>query len=216
MLRSDKSPIPRKRRELRISCISKDPLTCPYSVSYKGVCIWFTGLSASGKSSIAYEVESWLFERGAKTYVLDGDVVRRGISSDLGFSVEDRHEQMRRMGEIAKMFVDAGIIVLVALISPFASQREQVRKLFSNEDFIEVYCRCPLVECARRDTKGLYKKAESGEIKNFTGISSPYEEPLKPDLLLDTCSQTLEESVDTVISLLDKRKIFTKMGDQNG
>ena len=143
--------------------------------------------------------------------MLDGDVVRRGISSDLGFSVEDRSEQMRRMGEIAKMFVDAGLIVLVALISPFASQREQVRKLFPNEDFLEVYCRCSLVECVRRDTKGFYKKAKSGEIKNFTGISSPYEEPLNPDLLLDTCSQTLGESVDTVISLLDKRTIFTKV-----
>tara|TARA_B100000315_G_scaffold256945_1_gene304263 strand:- start:316 stop:951 length:636 start_codon:yes stop_codon:yes gene_type:complete len=205
----DKNSVTRKRRERRRSCISKDHLICSDSVSHKGICIWLTGLSASGKSSIAHEVESRLFQKGAKTYVVDGDVVRRGISSDLGFSVEDRNEQSRRVGEIAKMFVDAGIIVLVALISPFSSQRERVRKLFSNEDFLEIYCRCSLVECARRDTKGLYKKAKSGEIKNFTGISSPYEEPLNPDLLLDTCSQTLEESVDTVISILDKRKIFT-------
>ena len=181
------------------------------SVSHKGILIWFTGLSGSGKSSIAHEVENRLFQRGAKTYVLDGDVVRRGISSDLGFSVEDRNENVRRTGEIAKMFMDAGIITLVSLISPFAAQREQVRNLFSNEDFIEVYCRCPIVECVRRDVKGLYEKAKSGEIKDFTGISSPYEEPLNPDLLLDTSSQTFKESVDTVISLLDKRKIFTKV-----
>ena len=206
---SDENIVTRKKREFRGSCISKDHPICPNSVSHKGICIWFTGLSGSGKSSIACEVESRLFQKGAKTYQLDGDVVRRGISSDLGFSIEDRKEQMRRAGEIAKMFVDSGTIVLVSLISPLASQRKKVRKLFSNEDFIEVYCCCPLVECARRDTKGLYKKVISGQLKNFTGISSPYEEPLNPDLLLDTCSQTLEESVDTVISILDKRKIFT-------
>ena len=208
---SDKNAVTRKRRELANCCTLKGQQTCPDSLRHRGIVIWFTGLPTSGKSSIASEVENRLFERGAKTCVLDGDVMRRGISSDLGFSVEDRNEQVRRTGEIAKMFVDEGIIVLVAVISPFASQREQVRKLFSNKDFLEVYCRCSLVECARRDTKGLYKKAKSGEIKNFTGISSPYEEPLNPDLLLDTRSQTLEESVDAVISLLDKRKIFTKV-----
>jgi adenylylsulfate kinase len=180
------------------------------NIGHKGILIWFTGLSGSGKSSIAHEIENRLFQRGAKTYVLDGDIVRRGINSDLGFSVEDRNENIRRSGQIARMFVDAGIITLAAFISPFASQREQIRKLFSKEDFIEVYCRCSLAECARRDVKGLYKKAESGEIKNFTGISSPYEEPIGPDLLLDTYSQTFEESVDAVISILDKKKIFTR------
>ena len=180
-------------------------------VSHKGILIWFTGLSGSGKSTIAHEVESRLFQRGAKTYVLDGDVLRHGISSDLGFSNDDRNEQVRRVGEISKMFVDAGIITLVSLISPFSKSRDQVRSMFSNQDFIEVYCRCPIVECVRRDVKGLYEKAKSGEIKDFTGISSPYEEPLNPDLLLDTSSQTFKESVDTVISLLDKRKIFTKV-----
>ena len=180
------------------------------SVSHKGILIWFTGLSGSGKTTIAHEVESRLFQRRAKTYMLDGDVLRRGISSDLGFSVEDRNEHIRRIGQIAKMFVDAGIITLAAFISPFASHRGQVRKLFSDDDFIEVYCRCPVVECARRDVKGLYEKAKAGDIKDFTGISSPYEEPLNPDLLLDTHVQTLEESVDAVISILDKKKIFTQ------
>jgi adenylylsulfate kinase len=177
------------------------------SVSHKGILIWFTGLSGSGKTTIAHEVESRLFQRRAKTYVLDGDVLRRGISSDLGFSVKDRNEHIRRIGQIAKMFVDAGIITLAPLISPFASHRGQVRKMFSDDDFIEVYCRCSLAECVRRDKKGLYKRAKSGEIKDFTGISSPYEEPLNPDLLLDTHVQTLEESVDAIISILDKKNI---------
>ena len=191
--------VTRQKREL---------LNC---VRHQGILIWFTGLSGSGKSSIAYEVENRLFRMGAKTYVLDGDVLRQGISSDLGFCVEDRNEQTRRVGEISKMFVDAGIITLASLISPFSKSRDQVRSMFSNQDFIEVYCRCPIVECIRRDVKGLYEKAKSGDIKDFTGISSPYEEPLNPDLLLDTCSQTFEESVGEVMSLLDKRKIFTKV-----
>ena len=176
------------------------------SVSHKGILIWFTGLSGSGKSTIAHEVESRLFQRRAKTYVLDGDVLRHGISSDLGFSIDDRNEQVRRVGEISKMFVDAGVITLVSLISPFSKGRDKVRSMFSNQDFIEVYCRCPIVECVRQDVKGLYEKAKSGEIKDFTGISSPYEEPLNPDLLLDTCSKTLKDSVDSVMSLLNTEK----------
>jgi adenylylsulfate kinase len=191
--------VTRQKREL---------LNC---VRHQGILIWFTGLSGSGKSSIAYEVENRLFRMGAKTYVLDGDVLRQRISSDLGFCVEDRNEQTRRVGEISKMFVDAGIITLASLISPFSKSRDQVRSMFSNQDFIEVYCRCPIVECIRRDVKGLYEKAKSGDIKDFTGISSPYEEPLNPDLLLDTCSQTFEESVGEVMSLLEKRKLFTKV-----
>ena len=187
--------VTRQKREL---------LNC---VRHQGILIWFTGLSGCGKSSIAYEVENRLFRMGAKTYVLDGDVLRHGISSDLGFSIDDRNEQVRRVGETSKMFVDAGIITLAPLISPFASHRGQVRKMFSDDDFIEVYCRCSLAECVRRDKKGLYKRAKSGEIKDFTGISSPYEEPLNPDLLLDTHVQTLEESVDAIISILDKKNI---------
>ena len=186
--------ITRQKREL---------LNC---VRHQGILIWFTGLSGSGKSSIAYEVENRLFRMGAKTYVLDGDVLRHGISSDLGFSNDDRNEQVRRVGEISKMFVDAGVITLVSLISPFSKSRDQVRSMFSNQDFIEVYCRCPIVECVRQDEKGLYEKAKSGEIKDFTGISSPYEEPLNPDLLLDTCTKTLKDSVDSVMSLLNTEK----------
>ena len=124
-------------------------------------------------------------------------------------AIDDRNEQVRRVGEISKMFVDAGIITLASLISPFSKSRDQVRSMFSNQDFIEVYCRCPIVECARRDVKGLYEKAKAGDIKDFTGISSPYEEPLNPDLLLDTHVQTLEESVDAIISIFEKKKIFT-------
>lgn len=190
--------VTRQKRELQ-SC-----------VIHQGILVWFTGLPGSGKSSIAHEVENRLFRKRAKTYVLDGDVLRDGISSGLGFSMEDRNEHVRRVGQISKMFVDAGIITLVSLISPFSKSRDQVRNLFSDQDFIEVYCRCPLVECERRDAKGLYKKARSGEVKDFTGISSPYEEPLNPELLLDTHSQTLEECVDAIISLLDKRKKLPK------
>ena len=186
--------VTRQKREL---------LNC---VRHQGILIWFTGLSGSGKSSIAYEVENRLFRMGAKTYVLDGDVLRHGISSDLGFSIDDRNEQVRRVGEIRKMFVDAGVITLVSLISPFSKSRDQVRSMFSNQDFIEVYCRCPIVECVRQDVKGLYEKAKAGDIKNFTGISSPYEEPLNPDLLLDTYSKTLKDSVDSVMSLLNTEK----------
>jgi adenylylsulfate kinase len=188
--------------------IKKERLNC---VRHQGILIWFTGLSGSGKSSIAHEVENRLFRMQAKTYVLDGDVLRQGINSDLGFSIDDRNEHVRRVGEISKMFVDAGVITLVSLISPFSKNRDKVRSMFSNQDFIEVYCRCPIVECIRRDVKGLYEKAKSGEIKDFTGVSSPYEEPLNPDLLLDTCSQTFEESVGAVMSLLEKRNLFTKV-----
>ena len=175
-------------------------------VSHKGILIWFTGLSGSGKSSIAHEVEKRLSKMGSKPYVLDGDILRRGISSDLGFSIKDRNEQVRRAGEIAKMHVDAGAMVLVALISPISKSRDKVRSMFSNQEFIEIYCRSPLSECIRLDVKGLYKKAISGDIKDFTGISSPYEEPINPDLLLDTYNKTLKENVDLVISLLNNEK----------
>jgi adenylylsulfate kinase len=148
---------------------------------------------------------------GSKPYMLDGDILRRGISSDLGFSIEDRNEQVRRTGEIAKMLVDAGAMVLVALISPISKSRDKVRSMFSNQEFIEVYCRSPLSECIRRDVKGLYEKAKAGDIKNFTGISSPYEEPTNPDLLLDTYNKTLKENVDLVISLLNNEKYLPRV-----
>lgn len=178
------------------------------SASHKSLLVWFTGLSGSGKSTIAHAVEERLFQLGAKTYVLDGDNVRHGLNSDLGFSDSDRNENIRRIGEMVKLFVDAGIVTLTAFISPFRSEREQVRKLFSKSDFIEVYCQCSLETCERRDVKGLYQKAREGVIGDFTGISSPYEEPLSPDLALNTDTQSLEESVDDVVSFVLKRIEF--------
>lgn len=178
------------------------------SVAHKSVLLWFTGLSGSGKSTIAHAVEEKLFQKGIKTYVLDGDNVRHGLNADLGFSKTDRDENIRRIGEMVKLFVDAGIVTLTAFISPFRGERERVRKLFSKEDFIEIHCRCSVETCEARDVKGLYKKARTGEIRDFTGISSPYEEPLGPDMILDTDDQTLEDSADAVLQLLKKRNIY--------
>jgi len=178
------------------------------SVAHKSLVVWFTGLSGSGKSTIAHAVEEELFKLGAKTYVLDGDNVRHGLNGDLGFSDADRNENIRRIGEMVKLFLDAGIITLAAFISPFHSERERVRALLSEDDFVEIHCKCLLTTCEQRDIKGLYKKARKGEIKDFTGISSPYEEPSNPDLVLDTDAQTLSESVDSVLSLLVQRGIF--------
>ena len=175
------------------------------SVPHRSLLVWFTGLSGSGKSTIAHTVEERLFQLGAKTYVLDGDNVRHGLNSDLGFSDSDRNENIRRIGETVKLFVDAGIITLTAFISPFRSEREQVKALFEEGDFIEVYCGCSLETCEQRDVKGLYQKAREGLIGDFTGISSPYEEPLNPDLILDTDVQTLEESVDAVVATILER-----------
>lgn len=172
------------------------------SVPHHSLLVWFTGLSGSGKSTIAHAVEERLFQLGAKTYVLDGDNVRHGLNSDLGFSDSDRNENIRRIGEMVKLFVDAGIITLTAFISPFRAERAQVRELFSEGDFIEVHCDCALETCEQRDVKGLYKRARVGVIKDFTGISSPYEDPLNPDLVLDTDVQTIEESVDAVIAII--------------
>lgn len=173
--------------------------------THKSLVVWFTGLSGSGKSTIAHAVEEQLHQAGAKTYVLDGDNVRHGLNVDLGFSDADRNENIRRIGEVVKLFVDAGIVTLAAFISPFKSERMMVRKLFSEEDFIEIYCKCSIDTCGQRDTKGLYKRARAGEIKDFTGISSPYEVPDSPDLVLNTDSETLEISVEKVIALLGQR-----------
>lgn len=169
------------------------------SVPHKSLLVWFTGLSGSGKSTIAHAVEEQLFQLGAKTYVLDGDNVRHGLNSDLGFSDRDRHENIRRIGEMVKLFVDAGIITLAAFISPFRLEREQVRALFPEQDFMEIYCHCALETCEQRDVKGLYRRAREGVIKSFTGISSPYEEPVNPDIVIDTDAQELEESVTVVV-----------------
>jgi len=173
---------------------------------HKSVILWFTGLPSSGKSTIAHAVEQRLFQIGCRTFVFDGDNVRHGLCSDLGFSKEDRAENIRRIGEMAKLFIEAGVIALTAFISPFRAERDRVRKLVGNDNFIEVYCKCPFEVCEQRDVKGHYRRARTGEIKEFTGISSPYEEPDNPDLVLDTASNTLEECVKAVINLLVEDK----------
>jgi adenylylsulfate kinase len=176
--------------------------------SQKGVVIWFTGLSGSGKSTLANEVEAALFERGCHTYILDGDNIRHGLNKDIGFSPKDREENIRRIGEVAHLFAQAGVIVMTAFISPYLADREMARKLNKEGEFIEIYCRCALEECERRDTKGLYKKARAGEVKEFTGISAPYEEPAQPELTLDTDKESLKESAGKVLAYLEKQGII--------
>jgi adenylylsulfate kinase len=174
----------------------------------KGVTLWFTGLSCSGKSTLANAVQKRLFERGHLPYVLDGDNVRHGLNSDLGFSPEDRNENIRRLGEVARLFRDAGVITMTAFISPYRKDRKTARNLAKDGEFIEVFCRCSLEVCEERDTKGLYRKARAGEIPGFTGISAPYEEPEAPELILDTDKETVEESVNKVIDFLEFRGII--------
>lgn len=176
--------------------------------AHKSVVLWFTGLSGSGKSTLAHAVEEQLYQDGLNTFVLDGDNVRHGLCSDLGFSDKDRKENIRRIGETAKLLLEAGIITLTAFISPFKAERAAARSLMPHGDFIEIHCFCPLTVCEQRDVKGLYKKARLGEIKDFTGISSPYEEPDNPELRIDTSQLTLEESVKAVISTLRARNIL--------
>lgn len=156
----------------------------------RSACIWFTGLPSSGKSTIAREVEYILYIRRIRTYVLDGDNVRHGLNSNLGFSPEDRKENIRRIGEVAKLFVDAGIVVCTAFISPYRKDRDFVRNLLGKGDFIEVFVDCPVEVCEKRDPKGLYKKARAGEIKGFTGVDDPYEPPLHPEIVLNTAKVT--------------------------
>lgn len=171
--------------------------------------IWFTGLSGSGKSTLANLLEQKLHERGVLTYLLDGDNVRSGLNKDLGFGESDRIENIRRLGEVCKLFLDAGIVVLTAFISPFRSDRDTVRKLVGEENFHEVFVKCPLELCESRDVKGLYSKARAGKIPKFTGIDSPYEEPLNAELVIDTSALTVEDSVsllDEYVSGLLKRK----------
>lgn len=177
---------------------------------HKSVVLWFTGLSGAGKSTLAHAVEEKLYQLGCRTYVLDGDNVRHGLCGDLGFSAHDRSENIRRIGEVAKLMVEAGTIVLTAFISPFRADRERVRGLMMHGDFLEIFCQCPIEVCEQRDVKGLYKKARAGEVKEFTGISSPYEEPLAPELAIDTGSLTLEQSVEAVFALLLERSVLTK------
>lgn len=176
--------------------------------AHKSVILWFTGLSGSGKSTLGHAIEERLHQLGCRTFVLDGDNVRHGLCADLGFSEEGRKENIRRVGEAAKLFLEAGVLVLTAFISPYRGDRSRVRTLVPHGEFLEIYCRCPLEVCETRDVKGLYKRARAGEIKDFTGISSPYEEPVAPELVVDTDRLSLEQSIDAVIGLLQERGII--------
>ncbi|SBO44881.1 adenylyl-sulfate kinase [Cyanobium sp. NIES-981] len=174
---------------------------------HRSAILWFTGLSGSGKSTLANAVNSALFEQGLACYVLDGDNIRHGLCKDLGFSDADREENIRRIGEVAKLFLDAGVVVLTAFVSPFKADRDRVRALVPEGDFIEIHCAADLSVCEGRDTKGLYAKARSGEIKEFTGISSPYEEPETPELRVETGAQSLEACVAEVLAQLEARQV---------
>ena len=175
---------------------------------HKSAVLWFTGLSGSGKSTLAHAVEERLHGMKCRTFVLDGDNIRHGLCSDLGFSAEDRTENIRRIGEVAKLLTEAGVIVATAFISPFRADRNVVRNLLPHGDFLEIFCDCPLDVCEERDVKGLYKKARAGEIPEFTGISSPYESPENPELIVNTGTQALEECAENVIELLKGRGII--------
>jgi adenylylsulfate kinase len=177
---------------------------------HRGAIIWFTGFSGSGKSTLAHAVEESLHQQGCRTIVLDGDNVRHGLCGDLGFTAQDREENIRRIGEVAKLFMNAGIIVLTAFISPYRVDRQKVREMVSEGEFIEIYCDSPIEICESRDVKGLYKKARTGEISNFTGISSPYEAPLNPECLIDTSDkEKLSSCVENVLAALLQRGITT-------
>lgn len=178
---------------------------------HKSILLWFTGLSGSGKSTLAYAIEDRLYQEGCQAYVLDGDNVRHGLSSDLEFSEVDRKENIRRIGEISKLMVNAGMITLSSFISPYQEDRLFVRRLMTQGDFLEVYCKATLETCEKRDVKGFYKKARLGEIKNYTGISSPYEVPKDAELEVDTDKLSIEESVDLVMQLLIQRKIIKQI-----
>ncbi len=175
---------------------------------HKSCILWFTGLSGSGKSTLANAVERELYLRNAHSYVLDGDNIRHGLNKGLGFSEEDRKENIRRIGEVSRLFLDAGVITLTAFISPFRSDRDLVRKLVEENEFIEIFVDAPIETCEKRDPKGLYEKARAGIISNFTGISSPYEEPENPELVIRTDQLTVEESVAKVINYLEEKQII--------
>ncbi|MFN8544266.1 MAG: adenylyl-sulfate kinase [Candidatus Binatia bacterium] len=176
---------------------------------HKGATVWLTGLSGSGKSTIAVDLEKHLWERGVRAYILDGDNIRHGLNKNLGFSPADRTENIRRIGEVAKLFTDAGMVAVTAFISPYRADRDQVRALMPN-DFLEIHVDCPVDECERRDVKGLYKKARAGEIKEFTGISAPYEAPENAELTIHTATQSVEKSVRQILEYLEQRGIVPK------
>jgi adenylylsulfate kinase len=170
---------------------------------HKGCTIWMTGLSGSGKSTLAVALEKTLWERGVRSYVLDGDNIRHGLNRDLGFSPEDRNENIRRIGEVAKLFTDAGVVNVTAFISPYRADRDRVREIMSEGDFIEAFVECDLEICEQRDPKGLYKKARAGQIPEFTGVSAPYEAPEKPEITLDTGKESESESLSKIVHFLE-------------
>ena len=175
---------------------------------HKPVILWFTGLSGAGKSTLAHAVEKALFDKGCRTFVIDGDNVRHGLCQDLGFTVEDRQENIRRIGEMSKLFLEANVIALTAFISPFQTNRDRVRGLVGAGEFIEVYCKADLNVCEQRDVKGLYAKARRGEIADFTGISSPYEPPQNPELVLNTGVDSLDNCVNQVLTHLEQQLVL--------
>lgn len=176
---------------------------------HRSVLLWFTGLSGSGKSTLAHAVEERLHELSCRTFVLDGDNVRHGLCRDLSFTDADRVENIRRVAEVAKLLVEAGNITMTAFISPFREDREDAREIFPHGDFLEIYCECPLETCEQRDVKGLYQRARAGEIPHFTGLTSPYEPPLNPELVVATGNSSLDESVEAVIALLRNRGLLS-------
>jgi adenylylsulfate kinase len=177
---------------------------------HKSFILWFTGLSGAGKSTLAHAVEEELYKMGCNTFVFDGDNVRHGLSKDLGFSQEDRKENIRRIGEMCKLFIEAGVIALTAFISPYIKDRNTVRQMVKDRDFIEIYCDCSLDICEKRDVKGSYAKARKGEIPNFTGISAPYEVPENPEIIVSTGRDTLEQCLDKVIKYLIDNNLIVK------
>lgn len=178
------------------------------SNGHRGIVIWFTGLSGAGKSTIAHLIEKKLYNFGCQSFVLDADHVRDGLCQDLGFSVEDRRENIRRIREVAKLFTEAGLITIVSFISPFREDRQLARGVFAEDDFFEVYCKCSIDVCESRDVKGFYKRARSGEIANFTGITSVYEPPECPELTIDTENLSIDQGVDLVIEYLKSKVIL--------
>lgn len=179
---------------------------------HRGAIVWFTGLSGSGKSTLGHAVEEALHQQGCRTFVLDGDNVRHGLCSDLGFSSKDRIENIRRIGEMAKLFMEAGVIVLTAFISPYRADRERVRGMVGHGDFIEIHCDAPIEVCEARDVKGMYKKARAGQIAEFTGISSPYEIPDKPELTVNTGKAKLDDCVQQVLGEMVQRGLIKSPG----
>ncbi|SHJ73162.1 adenylyl-sulfate kinase [Desulfofundulus thermosubterraneus] len=177
----------------------------------KSFCVWFTGLPAAGKSTLANALECRLYEMGIRTYLLDGDNVRKGLCKDLGFSEKDRRENIRRVAEVAKLFVDAGIVIITAFISPYRADREMARRLFAPGEFIEVYVKCPLSECERRDPKGHYRKARAQQIPNFTGITAPYEEPINPEVVVENFNVTIDESVNKIMNYLREARYLLSL-----